>query len=312
MIFKKLKKRIQNSLALPDLAQRVEKLSIEARIAAGFSRGAASIGARAIDPHAPQTWEFGAFSQHGEDGILEYLIRNLKTSNKYFLEIAAGDGLENCTAYLALGGKWSGVMVEGDHALADNCRRVYQNRIWNVMVQECYVSLDNIKTILSKLPTKDFDLFSLDIDSIDFHILKSAMGLGCRPKILIVEYNSAFGPKQAVTVPYKPVFNRWKEHPSGIYYGASVMAWRVLLEPLGYKFVSVDSSGTNAIFANKVYFHEDFLEPLKSIDFLNNATDINPTTLVSVNGADAKMFNLPDWEKQFLLLSHLPLEVVKP
>jgi len=155
-------------------------------------------------------------------------------------------------------------------------------------------------------------LFSLDIDSIDYHILKAAMNLGYRPKILIVEYNSAFGPTQSVTVPYKPVFNRWKEHPAGIYYGASVMALRVLLEPLGYKFVSVDSSGTNVIFANKVHFHEEFLEPLKSIEFLNNATDINPTTLVVARAANCKVFALPKWEKQSSLLSPLPLEVVKP
>ena len=311
-MFQNLKKRIQHSLGLTALAERVEKISIETRIASGFSRGAAGLGSRFIDPFLPQTWEFGAFSQHGEDGILEYLIRNLKTSDKYFLEIAAGDGLENCTAYLALNAKWSGVMVEGDHALADHCRRVYQNRIWNVIVQECYVNLDNIKTILSTLPRREFDLFSLDIDSIDFHILKAVLEFGYRPKIIVVEYNSAFGPKQSVTVPYKAFFNRWNEHPTGIYYGASVMAWRELLEPFGYKFVSVDSSGTNAIFANKDHFTEEFLELLKPIDFLNNATDINPTTLVTSGPADSKVFALPKWEKQFSLLSHLPLEVVKP
>jgi len=310
-MFEKLKKRIQYSLGLPALAEKMEKLSIEARIAAGFSRGAAGIGTRLIDPHAPQTWEFGAFSQHGEDGILEYLIRNLKSSDKYFLEIAAGDGLENCTAFLALGGKWSGVMVEGDHILADHCRRVYQNRIWNVMVQESYVNLDNIKKLLSTLPKPDFDLFSLDIDSIDFHILRAALDLGYRPKILAVEYNSAFGPNHAVSVPYKPVFNRWAEHPTAIYYGASIMAWRVLLEPLGYKFVSVDSSGTNAFFANKKHFYSDFLEKINPVEFLNNATDINPTTISERGGSLNKVFALPDWEKQSSLLSHLPLEVLK-
>lgn len=135
-MLQKIKKRIQRSLGLAAFAEKMEKISIETRIAAGFSRGASSIGLRVIDPHAPQTWEFGAFSQHGEDGILEYLIRNLRNPDKYFLEIAAGDGLENCTAYLALGGKWSGLMVEGNHTMAEHGRRVYQNRIWNVMVQE--------------------------------------------------------------------------------------------------------------------------------------------------------------------------------
>jgi hypothetical protein len=310
-MFEKLKKRIQYSLGLPALADKVDKLSIETRIAAGFSRGASSIASRAIDPHAPQTWEFGAFSQHGEDGILEYLIRNLKSSDKYFLEIAAGDGLENCTAYLALGAKWSGLMVEGDRDLAEHCRRVYQNRIWNVMVHESYVNLDNLEKILSTLPKKDFDLFSLDIDSIDFHILKAAVDLGYRPKILVVEYNSAFGPEHAVSVPYKSVFNRWSEHATGIYYGASIMAWHLLLEPLGYKFVSVDSSGTNAFFANKNHFYSDFLEKIIPVEFLNNATDINPTTISEREGSLSKAFALPDWEKQSSLLSYLPLEVLK-
>ena len=311
-MLKKLKKRLQNALGVSALTEKLEKLSIEARIAAGFSRGAAGIAAQTIDRSSPQSWEFGAFSQHGEDGILEYLIRNLKTCDKYFLEIASGDGLENCSAYLAMGSRWSGLMVEGDHALAEHCRRVYQYRIWNVMVKECYVNLENIGEILSTLPMKDFDVFSLDIDSIDFHILKAVLDLGYRPKILVLEYNSAFGPNQAVTVPYKAVFNRWDEHPSGIYYGASVMAWRFLLEPLGYKFVTVDSSGTNAFFVKIECFEKEFLECIQSTEFLNNATDVNPSTLVAGNGAVGNSFVLPNWEKQLQLLTRKPLEVLKP
>lgn len=173
------------------------------------------------------------------------------------------------------------------------------------------MNLDNIKNILSTLPKKDFDLFSLDIDSIDFHILKAALDLGYRPKILLVEYNSAFGPTQAVTVPYKDDFNRWKEHRSGIYYGASIMAWRFLLEPLGYKFVTVDSSGTNAFFVKIECFEKEFLECIQSTEFLNNATDVNPSTLVVGNGAVGNSFVLPNWEKQNALLNLAPLETIK-
>jgi hypothetical protein len=173
------------------------------------------------------------------------------------------------------------------------------------------VNLENIDKVLSKLPVKDFDLFSLDIDSIDFHILKAALDSGYRPKILVLEYNSAFGPTQAITVPYKPVFNRWTEHPSGIYYGASVIAWRVLLEPLGYKFVSVDSSGTNAFFAHRSHFHDVFLESLMPMGFLNNTTDTNPTTLfLRADNEFGNAFAVPDWEKQYPLINRLPLEAV--
>ena len=310
-MLQKLKKRLQNALGVSALSEKVDKLSIEARIAAGFSRGAAGIAAQTIDPTSPQSWEFGAFSQHGEDGILDHLIRNLKVCDKYFLEIAAGDGLENCTAYLALGAKWSGVMVEGDAALAEHCRRVYQHRIWNVIVRGGYVDLVNISEILNTIPIKDFDLFSLDIDSIDFHILKSVLDLGYQPKIIVVEYNSAFGPTQALTVPYKPVFNRWREHSSGIYYGASLAAWRNLLETKGYQFVTVDSSGTNAFFANSKYFDPQLLKVFIGLKFADNGWDVNPTThLLGEGGGNVKLIK-PDWNKQFEVIKNLPLQTIE-
>ena len=311
-MIKKITNRFRKAIGVIETQAKLDRLLIESRIASGFSRGAAMAALRTVKPDFPLSWEFGAFSQHGEDGILEYLIQNLRTCDKYFLEIAAGDGLENCTAWLALARKWSGVMVEGDQHLAEHCTQVFSHRIWNVSVRNCFVNLENIGGILSTLPMKDFDVFSLDIDSIDFHILKAVLDLGYRPKILVLEYNSAFGPNQAVTVPYKSVFNRWDEHSSGIYYGASIMAWRILLEPLGYKFVTVDSSGTNAFFVKIDCFEKEFLDGIQSTGFLNNATDVNPSTLLAGNGAVGNSFVLPNWEKQLQLLTHKTLEVVKP
>jgi hypothetical protein len=40
-MLQKLKKRLQNALGVSALTEKVEKLSIETKIAAGFSRGAA-------------------------------------------------------------------------------------------------------------------------------------------------------------------------------------------------------------------------------------------------------------------------------
>jgi hypothetical protein len=297
-MLQKLKKRLQNALGVSALTEKVEKLSIETKIAAGFSRGAAGIAAQAIDPSFPQSWEFGAFSQHGEDGILDYLIQNLCESDKYFLEIAAGDGLENCTAWLALGRKWTGVMVEGNKLSAEQCRKVYQHRIWNVLVRNCYVNTNNIQKLLEILPSKNFDVFSLDIDSIDYHIMSTCMELGYRPKIMVVEYNSAFGPDRALFSEYKEVFDRWQEHPGGIYYGASITAWRQLLETKGYFFLGVESSGTNAFFLNRDYFEEKFLNQIQVLEFLDNSTDMNPTTYLTDSQGAILKFLKPDWNRQ--------------
>jgi hypothetical protein len=301
-MLQKLKKRLQNALGVSALNEKVEKLSIEARIASGFSRGAAGIAAQTIDRSSPQSWEFGAFSQHGEDGILEYLIQNLRESDKYFLEIAAGDGLENCTAWLALARKWTGVMVEGNKLSAEHCRKVYHQRIWNVMVRNCYVNTENVKELLEILPSKNFDVFSLDIDSIDYHIMSACVELGYRPKILVVEYNSAFGPEAVLFPEYKKVFDRWREHPGGIYYGASITAWRQLLEAKGYFFLGVESSGTNAFFLHRDYFQEKFLNQIQVLGFLDNSTDMNPTTYLTDPQGAIRKFLKPHWKRQLELM----------
>ena len=50
----------------------------------GMSKGAASSASRKIDDSLPGTWEFSSFSQNGEDGVIDYLVSNLTSSNKYF------------------------------------------------------------------------------------------------------------------------------------------------------------------------------------------------------------------------------------
>jgi hypothetical protein len=301
-MIKKLINRARQMLGISDIIKALERSTIESRIAAGFARGAATAAIRNIDPTKPTSWEFGAFSQHGEDGILDYLIQNLRESDKYFLEIAAGDGLENCTAWLALARKWSGVMVEGHKLSAEHCRKVYHQRIWNVLVRNCYVNTDNIKELLEILPSKNFDVFSLDIDSIDYHIMFACLELGYRPKIIIVEYNSAFGSEAVLFPEYKEVFDRWREHPGGIYYGASITAWRQLLGAKGYFFLGVESSGTNAFFLHPDYFPEKFLNQIQVLGFLDNSTDMNPTTYVTDPQGEIVKFQKPDWNRQLELM----------
>lgn len=67
----------------------------------GLSRGAVGSSTRNLNPSLPATWEFSAFSQNGEDGILDFLTSKILDPNKYFIEIGTSNGLANNTAYLA-------------------------------------------------------------------------------------------------------------------------------------------------------------------------------------------------------------------
>ena len=63
------------------------------RIAIALGKGAVALQNRRISLSDPATWEFSAFSQNGEDGILHLLRSQLRRSNRYFAEIAAADGV---------------------------------------------------------------------------------------------------------------------------------------------------------------------------------------------------------------------------
>ena len=81
--------------------------------------GEATIQLRVLDPDRPLTWEFAGFSQHGEDGIVDYLSSQVLAPNRFFVEIGAGDGIQNCTAWLAFAKSYGGIWVEGN---ADQCK----------------------------------------------------------------------------------------------------------------------------------------------------------------------------------------------
>ena len=281
---------------------------IQRRMATAYGRAAATAAARNIDPTHPLTWEFSGFSQHGEDGIVDYLCSRMTTRNRYFVEIGAADGLQNCSAWLALARRYGGVMVEGNPNLSRYCTNVLREaKCHNIVAVNQLVQQENIETLMKLCPHTDPDVFVIDIDGIDYYVLERVLALGFRPKLIVVEYNSVFGPEQAVTVPYDARFSRHTAHPSLLYYGASIAAWRILMAGAGYVFVTVESNGTNAFFVQPEAFPADFVSALQGLAFLDNASDRNGATAPCMD--DAGDLGVPprDWKTQFECIQNMPL-----
>ena len=235
-----------------------------------LTRGGASAGLRKIDPTDPRSWEFSGFSQNGEDGIIDYLLVNLKTQNRYFVEIGASNGLENNTSWLAIARRYSGLMVEGDASLVQQCCQSFFSLNWGLQIVAARVTPDNIRELMALSLHNNPDLLSLDIDGIDYYVMKEILGLGLRPKIIVVEYNSAFGPTASITVEYKPDFDIAKEHLTRLYYGVSVYGWRRFFSRHGYRFVTVDQNGINAFFIDEKEFAPSFINGIRGIEFQEN------------------------------------------
>lgn len=240
------------------------------RVSIALSRAATTSHLRAIDKTSPPTWEFSGFSQNGEDGILDFLISQLLESNRYFVEIGAADGLENNTAWLSIAKKWSGVMIEGDPKLSAIAAQTLSQYNLGVKCLSQFVTKENAGDFLKNLLTFTPDVFSLDIDGNDYHVMQALFAHHFQPKIIVVEYNSAFGVDKKITIPYKPDFNYLSAHASGLYYGVSLRAWQSLMVKNGYQFVSVDKNGVNAFFVNQKHFLSEFLTCLKPLPFAEN------------------------------------------
>ncbi len=262
------------------------------RIAIALAKGA-RMSARRIDSRRPATWEFSAFSQNGEDGMLEVLRGQLTHSNRSFIEIGASDGIDNNTAWLAIAEKYCGLMIEGDARKSARARRLLPGYALAIDCLPMFVTRASVADIAARALYADPDVCSLDIDGNDYHIAGALLDAGLRPKIFVVEYNAAFGPQRRVTIAYDDAFDFSVAHPSQLYYGVSIAGWRALFARHGYRFVSVEGNGVNAFFADPACFVAGFLDAVQGLDYAENRFQLHK-------------FRQP-WTQQFQRIADMPL-----
>ena len=202
--------------------------------------------------------EIKIFSQNGEDGIIDYLIKKIEVNKPNFVEIGVGDYTEANTRYLYEKSYGKGLIVD----VIQNFReKVLSNvSIWrgNLNILQKNINSKNINEILNSNVDFDIDIFSIDIDGIDYWVLNQI-----KPKIskvVILEYNSIFGSKKELTIPNIDNFDRTKAHYSNLYYGASLKSYVSLMNKKGYYLLGVNRLRNNAFFVNQdfpktKYFH---------------------------------------------------------
>jgi len=266
------------------------------RINMGLARGQASRMARRVDASNPATWEFTGFSQNGEDGILEFLLDNVRAPNRYFIEIGASDGLENNTSWLSLVHRYSGLWIEADPVSASRAAELFGPLNHGVQVTNVAVTPDNSSQVLGKVLHNNPDVMSIDIDSYDYFVGMAALAANMRPRIVVVEYNSAFGPEQSAAVPYTVESPPKRSRSERLYYGASLRSWQNLFGGAGYEFVTVERNGVNAFFIDPTEFAPGFSASLRGLGFAENYAQ-----LVDWPGG---------WQEQWELIRTRPLEQI--
>ncbi len=194
-----------------------------------------------------QDSEFKVFSQWGEDGIIQYLIRNVAIENDTFVEFGVENYLESNTRFLLINNNWSGLVIDGD---LENIAFVRSDSIYwrHDLKADCaFITKDNINELLKRNGVSgDIGLLSIDIDGNDYWVWESINVVN--PSIVVCEYNSLWGDELSVSTPYDPAFVRTRAHYSNLYFGASITALTNLANNKGYSLVGSNTAGNNLFF----------------------------------------------------------------
>jgi hypothetical protein len=191
--------------------------------------------------------EFKIFSQFGEDGIIQYLLACVDIQEETFVEIGVESYQESNTRFLALHDNWSGLAIDGGSQHVEFIETSDIGWRTDVTAVQEFLTVDNINAVFEKYDfTGDIGLLSIDVDGVDYWLLKALTVV--RPAILVMEYQSIFGPLKKLTVPYAADFHLTRAHWSNQYFGASISALTSLAEDRGYSLVGGTSNGLNAFF----------------------------------------------------------------
>ena len=189
-------------------------------------------------------------SQKGEDVSLKWTFDNIGITNKYYVEFGAIDGWKDCnTFYFREVEGWTGLLLESGKWFP-----VAQNDEINLQIET--VTRDNICGIFKKYNVpKEFDLLSVDIDSLDYWVTKQIL-TEYKPRCIMVEVNVRFKPDESWALKHNPDWD-W----DGLkWYGASPLAYKKMLNEAGYTPVYVHVDDIIAI-RNDVLEENGFTEP---------------------------------------------------
>jgi hypothetical protein len=177
-------------------------------------------------------------SQWGEDGLIEHIFSTIGTRNSWCVEFGAWDGKHLSNTWNLIENKdWRGVLIEGDRDRAAKLPKTFSkpDRHHYIHALVGWEGEHRMDALLAgtDIP-RDFDLLSIDVDGVDWHILNGMTAYA--PRVIVVEYNPA--------IPNSVAFVQAAR--GDISQGASLRALRDLAREKGYELIF--TTETNAIF----------------------------------------------------------------
>lgn len=166
--------------------------------------------------------ESSVCSQGGHDGVIDFIFKNIGTTNRFCVEFGFNSKVfkyGSNTAKLVIQNGWRCLLLD----------RMYKNPLINL--HKVFITPENVCDIFKTFGcTKNPDYISIDIDSVDLWVFKALLASSdYRSRLFSVEYNSNFKLEESFTV--KPGTS-WEN--GDCVYGASLFALKTVAEEFGY------------------------------------------------------------------------------
>lgn len=187
------------------------------------------------------------FSQNGEDGFLEFVLLKLPQRTNWCVEFGAWDGVHLSNTYYFIKEKgFRGVLIEGEtdrYEILKKNMTPYGAICVNRFVD--YQGNNTLDGILAETPIPtDFDLLSIDIDSVDYQVWQSLQNY--HPKVVIIEIN----------IRDKPTVDRVNKPGAPYVWGESGSSIRSITEMASLKGYSLLANiSCNAVYVKNEYLH---------------------------------------------------------
>lgn len=193
---------------------------------------------------------YNVTSQHGEDGIIRYIIRNVEGISKTCVEFGAWDGkfLSN-TFSLWHDENWKGILIEADNKRCATIERKYANcdiEVFNQFIEPSGVNSIDYLFKKNKIDG-NVGVMSIDIDSTDYHVWKKMKEV--RPQVILIEHNNTI-----------PAYIDYNDPEGEIFMLCSAKALERLGKEKNYKLICCTL--TNSIFVDNEIFSKSVFPDL--------------------------------------------------
>jgi hypothetical protein len=138
-----------------------------------------------INSYNINDYEFKIFSQRGEDGIIQYLIKHMSIKNRLFIEFGVENYMESNTRFLMMNNNWSGLVIDGSAANIKSIRKREWFWKYDLKTKCAFIDKDNINDLLYENGFEDIGILSIDIDGNDYWIFQEMDLSKLNPSIVI-------------------------------------------------------------------------------------------------------------------------------